>query len=402
MKKEVNIKKILNRQRINIYFYRPLFFIISRLFLHFRSKDKYKLKKNEPAIILANHQTDFDFILILTMFNRPISFVGTDNIFNGPLFSNYLMNHLGVIPKKKGVVDITSTLMIMRTLKANGCVCIAPEGNRTYAEFQYHINEAIISLIRKTKAKLILLRLEGGTGSYPRFKNKKRSGKFTSTIARVLDASEYDLLTDEELLKIIKDNIRFYDSKSGNLYYSKRRAEYLEKMLFVCPNCLKMNTLKSKNEHLYCTNCNLDVIYNLDLSLGSKNSSFHFKYLIDWWNFQKRYVKELDIKDGIIFEDDIILRLANPFKKRTTLYQGRMELTKDELRFGSLIHELKDIASATIVSGGKLIYQINDDNYLIKSKNKRFNPLKYIFMFNKLDTLMKKNNSDVYYNLEED
>lgn len=399
MEKKIKVEKIMKRQRFYIFFIRPIFFVISRVFKHFRNIDKYKINKDEPSVIIANHQTDGDFLHIMSSFNVPISAVATDTIFGGRFAGNFLANSLGVIPKKKGMDDIRCAYMIEQRLKNNGTILVHLEGNRTYAEFQYYIGPSIIKLIRRNKATIILYRFEGGTGVSPRFSNKPRKGKFVGRIPKVLKYEDYKDMDDDVLFNIIKENIKQFDSESKELYKSSRRGEYLERMFFICPKCHKMHTLYSKKDKIICKECGLEVAFNEDLSIGS--SDIPFTKLLDWWNFQKRFLKDYEFDDIVFKDKDIVLYKAEPFEKRKVLYKGELVLTTKELKFGDIIQKLEDLKISTVVSGTKLSYQIGDNTYLVKSKNKRFNPLKYALVFNKLDTLMKKENRDKYFNLEE-
>jgi len=395
-------KRILRNLHISYVVLKLPFLFISRVLRGFRSTGTYKIAKGESAMIISNHQTDIDFMHIMPSFNRHMSAVSTDTAFSGPKVGKFLFNNFGMIPKKKGTNDLNTVKMMADTFKNKGSVLLFFEGNRSYAEFQFYMSESIVRFIKKFKPTLILYRLEGGTGTSPRFMNKRRKGKFTGGVKRVLKAEEYLEYSDEELFKIIQDTIRSYDSESGNLYKSKRRAEYLEKMFFVCPCCLKMNTLESSKNTIVCHNCGLEIEYTEQLTLKVLNKDLHLEHMLDWWNLQKRYVKDLEIPDDIIFEDDDIeLYRADPFKKKEKLYEGSMKLSKDQLLFGDLTQEVKDIEIASVVSGARLSYNLKGEDYLIKSKNKRFNPLKYVLMFNKLDTVMRNKGLDKYYNLEE-
>ena len=53
---------------------------------------------------------------------------------------------------------------------------------------------------------------------------------------------------------------------------------------------------------------------------------------------------------------------------------------------------------ASPVSGRNLCITIKEDNYVIRGQE-RFNALKYVLMFNKLDTTMKLEGIDKYFNI---
>lgn len=395
-------KYVLKRHKFVYGVLHFLLFLVSRINWGYRSKAKYKIKKGETVLVLSNHQTDLDPLCILPSFNRPVYPVGTDSLFAGKLASHFFGKTLGMIPKRKGAADLRASVAMFQTIQEGGSLLLFPEGNRTYAEFQYFISPNFAKFVKSLKSTLILFRLEGGTGTQPRFKHKKRRGKFTGKIAQVLKYEEYKDMPDEELLHLIQESIKVYDSESGNLYKSKKRAEYLERMFFVCPKCGAMHQMYSHKEHFTCKACGFDMTYGEDLHLHSNDPEFKYSKMLDYWNYQKRLIKAMNIVPGeIIFKDDNIrLYQANPYEKKVLLHKGSVALTDQELIFGELKLPVHDIASCSTISGIKLSFNIGDTTYLIKG-HKRFNPLKYNFIFNKLDTVMKEKHNDDYFNLEE-
>ena len=373
--------------------------IIMRMFRMFKPLNKYKIKKKEPVLVLSNHQTDLDPIFIHFSFNKALCPVATDTLMSKGVVSRLLSYAFGVIPKKKGVSDSSTTLKMMRILKDGGAVLLFPEGNRTIAEFQFYITPKLASFIKKTKATLVLYRLSGGTGVSPRFSHKKRKGKFTGEVKRILKYEEYSAMSDEELMEVIKDGIKSFDSLSNQTFKSRYQAEYLERTLFICPKCKKMHTLKSTGEYLTCQNCGLSVKYNEQLHFETDDPTFKFAILNDWYQYQKQVIKETDFS-GVIFEDhDIEVYLSIPYKKRELLEKGTIKLTDEALYFNDFEIKLIDIVGASQISGTKLSVATKGETYLVVGKG-RFNALKYVLLFNKLDTTMKIEKLDDYFTLD--
>ena len=111
----------------------------------------------------------------------------------------------------------------------------------------------------------------------------------------------------------------------------------------------------------------------------------------------------MEIKeDEVIFSDDNVkIITADPYKKRTTIYSGKIELTDKQLKYGYNAFNLKEISNSSVVSGRKLVFTYEDRQYMLIG-HMRFNPVKYAFIFNKLETKMKEKNFDKYFNLKED
>lgn len=394
MKNKVRIREVILA--------RPLKWSVrlyAKLFLHFKYVSDYKPQKGEKIVVLSNHQTDLDPAFIRLSFNRYLYFLSSDNIYSKPLRAK-LISYLGGIPKRKGVPDFESIRKLMQIAKDGGSICIFPEGNRSYAEFQFYIADNFASLLMKLKGTLVLYNIHGGFGVMPRFGAKRRKGKLYGEVKRVLKYEDYKDMKVEELSTLIKENLKVFDSESGELYKSNRRAEYLERMYFVCPKCQHMNTLVSNGNIIKCNDCGLEVEYLENLTLKSNDSSFKYHRLNDWYQYQKEFVKNMDIGEGIIFQDDNVkLRKVNPFIKEEKLAKGTLTLYKDHLTVGDYSIDVANIVSASPMSGRKLCFTYNTDNYEIKG-DKRFNALKYALIFHKLDTKMHKENLDNYYSLD--
>ena len=391
------------KKKIRIH--RPLFQkflrIIATIYLKnkgFKTGEKYKVEKGEKVVILSNHVTDYDPILLALSVKPFLYVLSTDNIYS-TRFNRFFIPYLGGIPKRKGKADIESIKKMMYIASKGGSLMLFPEGNRAYADFQYYIAPNFSSLFYKFKSTILIYNIVGGFGSYPRFGNKRRKGPLYSKLVKVLKYDEYKDMDPKELNDIIINNLKFFDIDTGYKYKSHAKAEYLERELFVCPKCGSISTLHSKKDEICCSNCGLSVKYNEDLSLNSKDEAFAFKKLSEWYFYQKEFVKNMKIDEGIIFKDeDAIIKTVNPFELSKKLGKGKIILTKDTLTIGEYKIDVKDIEIASPMSKRNLVLTVKENNLQIKG-NKRFNALKYVLMFNRLDTKMKLEQVDDYFKL---
>ncbi len=391
-------RKVRIRVPLWIHLLRPLFWIYYHGILKYTQKSKYKIQKGETAIILSNHQTDLDALYLHCAFNRFVYTVATDNIFNKK--SSKWLKLVGVFPKRKGLTDITATMEMTRITSNGGTLLLFPEGNRSYAEFQFYISD-IAQFIRKYKLTVILHNIHGGFGTSPRFGNKRRKGPFYGEVKRVLHFRDYENWTNEELIHVIREELKVYDSESGNLYKSEQRAEYLERMFFICPKCGKVSTLRSEGNYISCDSCGLKVEYTEDLHLRSEDEKFKYTKLVEWYDFERKWIRDFEVNPGeIIFKDvDATLVEAIPFGERIELTHGDITLTDKDFNVGSYHFDVKDIEIASPVSGRNLVFTCSGKAYQIRG-NERFNALKYVFMFNRLDTIMNNKKTDSYYRVD--
>ena len=227
------------------YFYRPIVHLMA-LFQGYKVKSHFKMEKGQSYIILSNHQGGVDGLFLPLSFNRHMYGVLTDSFLSKGWVAKMFQHQLGIIGKKKGAVDVSANMEMMRVIREGGTLLIFPEGNRSYAEFQFSLTEGFSKFIRFFKKPIILFNLHGGAGVDPRFGKKRRKGPFYGEIKRVLQPEEYESWSDDEFYKVISENLRVFDSSSGNKYKSKERAEYLERMFFICPKCGKLEALYSR------------------------------------------------------------------------------------------------------------------------------------------------------------
>lgn len=399
MKKKRNEKWVRNRHNVIVWLLKMPVYFVFKLLYGFK-RQKVKLNKGENAFIISNHQTDIDPILISTCFNKPIYYVATDTLFSNKFVSSLLNYAFAPIPKKKGLTDPKCIKTMMKVAKEKGSIGLFAEGNRSYAEFQYHIDSGLCRLIKSLKMPLYLFNIHGGNGCLPRFAKGFRKGKFYGVLAKRIEYTEYSKLSDEELLTLIREYIKVYDSENNYEYKSKKRGEYLERMLFLCPKCHKTQTLFSKNESIYCKECGLKVEYTTKLHLKSDDKSFEMNRLVEWYDLQRKWCLNSSFDENqVIFEDSAIKLFKTQINKpRKKLCKGKLILTSNKLIFENVEIDLKDITIASAIAGRKFNFSTHTQDYLVIG-HKRFNPLKYVLMFNKLETHMKEKQTDKYFTL---
>ncbi len=382
-------------------FFGVLFRPIYRLVSHCSFKIKLaKIKLDGPTLILSNHQTDLDAIMLMGSANKHIEPVCLDTLLSNGATSKFLYNVTGMIPKKKGTTDINCVVKMMQCLKEGGNVLVFPEGNRTYAEFQFPFNESVFKLVRKTNASLVIVNIHNGTGVNPRWGSKKRKGTIWTEIKTRFTPEELKNISDSDLFEIVKRDLEVFDSDTGIEYKSDAPAEYLERLLYVCPECKSLSKLKSEKDTIACTECNTVFTYLENLTF--KENKYGYRKLIDWYNFQKSYIRDwkYDVHQ-LIFEDDVqdILEYRL-LKKRKSVATGKIKLFGNKLVFGENMEvDLSKISAASPISGNKLSLLIGDKSYLVIG-SERFNPVKYVQMFNHLETEMKQKKSDTYFTLD--
>ena len=254
--------------------------------------ENYKLDRKQNYLIICNHSCSLDPFMLGKSFFRPIYFVASDDLLKNGFISKIMKHTVAPIPIRKGTMDISSIRNCISIAKEGGTIGIFPEGNRTYSGEISYLGINLVKFIRKLDLPLIIYHIDGGYGLDPRWGKKSRRGKGSrGYVQRLLSKEELCSLKDEELLKIINTNLSQEISPSLR-FKSKEKAEYLERVLFVCPKCHALETLVSEKNAIKCKCCSLEATYEEDLSFSSNEPSFKFKKVSEWMNYQKEYLKD--------------------------------------------------------------------------------------------------------------
>lgn len=362
--------------------------------------EKFKKQKKTPYLVLLNHQTPFDQFFVGMAFRGPIYYLATEDIFSMGWVSSVIRYLVAPIPIKKQTTDVKAVKNCIRVAREGGTICIAPEGNRTYSGRTEYMSDSIASLAKMLKLPIALYRIEGGYGAEPRWSDVVRKGKMRGYVSRVIEPEEYKDMSNEELFDIIKQGLYVDEAVADCEFNHKKRAEYLERAMYVCPFC-GLSKFESKNEFCECKNCGAKIEYTPTKEIKGVNCEFPFRFVADWYDYQKDFINKLDVKDYInapIYYDEadvfevIINKKKLPFKSQAQilLYGDKIILNEgmsDEIKFDfESVSALSVLGrnKANIYCGGK-VYQLKGD--------KRFNALKYVHIYYRYKNIIKGENA---------
>ena len=355
--------------------------------------ENYKLDRKQNYLIICNHSCSLDPFMLGKSFFRPIYFVASDDLLKNGFISKIMKHTVAPIPIRKGTMDISSIRNCISIAKEGGTIGIFPEGNRTYSGEISYLGINLVKFIRKLDLPLIIYHIDGGYGLDPRWGKKSRRGKGSrGYVQRVLSKEELCSLKDEELLKIINTNLSQEISPSLR-FKSKEKAEYLERVLFVCPKCHALETLVSEKNAIKCKCCSLEATYEEDLSFSSNEPSFKFKKVSEWMNYQKEYLKDLAIEENkvLLGDEKVTLISCLEGKEKEVELVGKLQMNsksfiikgEKEIQFF-----FKDIKQVENQGKHKLLFYIGKDYYEFKG-GERFSSYKYYLMFNRINNTLE-------------
>ena len=350
--------------------------------------EKFRQQGDRPYLILYNHQTAFDQFFVGLAFSGPVYYLASEDLFSKGWVSSLLRWAVAPIPIRKQSTDVTAVMNCMRVAREGGTIAIAPEGNRTFSGKTEYMNPAIATLAKRLKLPIALYRIEGGFGVHPRWSDVLRKGKMRSYVGRVIEPEEYADMSPEALLAMIEEGLYVDEGKADGLFRSSKRAEYLERAIYVCPRC-GFAKLESQGNHIRCTSCGMSVEYGEDKRLSSEDKAFSFDFLTRWYDYQKDFVNHTDplaYIDKPIFRDRASLSLVHVEKKKELLYEDAElalygdRITVNEGKADQRIFSFEDLSAASVLGRNKVNLYYGKELYQLKS-DKRFNGLKYVNIY---------------------
>jgi len=358
--------------------------------------EKFRQQGDRPYLILLNHQTPFDQFFVGIAFRGPVYYVATEDIFSLGWISKVIRWLIAPIPIKKQTTDIQAVMNCIRIAREGGTVCIAPEGNRTYSGRTEYMNPAIAPLVKKMKLPVALFRLEGGYGVQPRWSDVVRRGKMRGYVSQVIEPEEYAGMTNEELCQKIQQGLAVNEDCADASFYHKKRAEYLERAMYVCPEC-GLSEFESHGDTVTCKKCGLQVKYLPTKELKGVKKEFPFRFVAQWYDYQQSFINELDLlahttdplyRDRAALSEVIVYDRKNRLRKNASFALYGDRITVDEGTQNAFVLPFSEVSAASVLGRNKLNIYHDQKVYQVKG-GKRFNALKYVNFFYRYKNITK-------------
>ena len=344
--------------------------------------------RNRPYLILFNHQTPFDQFFVCMAFKGPIYFVATEDIMSNGFISKIIKWLIAPIPIKKQAGDFSAVMNVLRIAREGATIAMAPEGNRTYSGKTEYINPAVAGLAKRMKLPVALYRIEGGYGMEPRWSSVTRRGTMRGYVHRVIEPEEYAQMSNEELYNAICEGLYVDEGVADGRFRSGRKAEYLERAMYVCPFC-GLSKFESHGNEAECLTCHRKIVYGEDKSITGVDCDFPFRFMTEWYDYQAEFINGLDVtqmKDEPVFRDrarmsEVILNRRKQVLRKDAqiaLYGDRIVI--DEGREDAVTFLFGEVTAISVLGRNKLNIYHGSSAYQFKG-DKRFNALKYVHFY---------------------
>lgn len=297
------------------------------------------IKLPEPSIILANHATDWDALLLTACFYNQAYFIASENCFRKGIKSRILNHCFGLISKIKGASDTLAVMKAIRSLKEGKNVIIFPEGGRTFNGITDPINVATGKLVKVSGAHLVDIRISGGYMRIPRWGFDERKGPWSGKIVNIYTPEQLKQMSAQEITDCISKDLyeNAYETQAIKpvKFRGKNLAVGMECAICVCPECKSIGNIKTKENTVYCEKCNTSTTID-EYAYFSEGFKFHTVTEWDLWqeDFYKNYIDNCKDNNTVLLSDEnVCLKTFNADHETTLLGTGTFSLYKDRFSF---------------------------------------------------------------------
>ncbi len=343
-----------------------------------------------PFLLLSNHNTDYDPIFVGLAAKKQLYFVASEHVTRKPFLWKLLNFVFAPIIHHKGKAGINTISEMLRELKAGHNVAIFPEGNRSFNGRTVPFLSTIGKLARKSGAKLVTFRMEGGYLTQPRWGFTLRRGKIKGRLIHIFDADRLKEMTDDEINEAIKTDLNEdafeTEAREKVAFKGKKLAYGLETTLFICPKCRKNSRMHSSDTAITC-DCGFTASFNEYGELikpdGTKTT------IAEWDDFQKESLQKEIIRanasssDRVIFEDKVTLLHITGDHRAVPAATAALKAYGDHFEFNNHTYKPADILGVAIRSRNTIVtYEAaTGEQYEIKGTDKMFCALKYLYLY---------------------
>ena len=332
-------------------------------------------KTEGPCLILSNHVTDFDPILVGLSFPEHMYYVAGENVMRMGFLSRLVTRYASVIQRVKGTTDAEAALQILRTLRKGRNVCMFAEGSRTFTGETLPIAPATAKLVKLSRSTLITYRLQGGYLSTPRWSAHRRKGRMFGAPVGVYSPETLKQMSEAEVLSLLQrdlyENAYEAQAKEPVAFKGKALAETLETALYLCPRCRRIDTLHSRGDR-FCCDCGLSM--TVDEYGFFRGEDLPFKTPLEWDKWQEREMEQLaeDLGEEAAFSDaDQTLNRKEEDHRLTPLTTGVMALWRDRLTIGDRTFPLKDIRGIGLIQRQGMVFSTADGDFAVTADKLR-------------------------------
>jgi 1-acyl-sn-glycerol-3-phosphate acyltransferase len=166
------------------------------------------IPRTGPALLIANHQSFLDPLLLGLCTSRPLRYLARRTLFKNPVFA-WMIRALRAVPIDQEGVGKEGLRTILDELQAGEAVVVFPEGERTHDGKMLPLKPGVHLLIRRTQAPIVPVGIAGAFEALPRSRTcptlaplflPAGDGTIAVAVGRPLNAAPFAALPRDQAL----------------------------------------------------------------------------------------------------------------------------------------------------------------------------------------------------------
>lgn len=157
------------------------------------------------VLLLSNHQSFLDPILLALRLKRPVSYMARSDLFEKNRFFTWLIRSLHAFPIKRASADIGALKQAIAKLQEGHVLNVYPEGTRTKDGEIGPIQPGVSLVVRKAGVPVVPVVIDGSFQSWPR-----KGNKFRFHPVRIMFGTPMNLegMKSEEIIALIDNTLK--------------------------------------------------------------------------------------------------------------------------------------------------------------------------------------------------
>ncbi len=172
---------------------------VCKALFRFRSSGGENVPASGPVLVVSNHQSHLDPVLIAIASPRQLGALARASLFVGPF--GWLIRSFGAVPVERGSAT-AGIRALLGMLKAGEAAIVFPEGTRTEDGNLRPFQSGFCAIARRSSAAIVPTTINGAYDALPRGAKFPRRKPITLTFNQVILPDEIATLSDDELLAL--------------------------------------------------------------------------------------------------------------------------------------------------------------------------------------------------------
>jgi 1-acyl-sn-glycerol-3-phosphate acyltransferase len=179
------------------------------LWLRYRAAGVERIAPDQGGLILANHQSFLDPMLIGLPLARPVSYLARDSLLRVPLLGKFLRSTF-VLPVNRDSAGGDSIRRLVDLMETGFLVGLFPEGTRTDTGALGELKPGFVSLVKRSDCPVYPVGIGGAFDAFPRGAWMLRPRPVRVVFGEPIPHAELERTLSagrEELLTLVRERI---------------------------------------------------------------------------------------------------------------------------------------------------------------------------------------------------